>query len=64
MKSMNEALTLKSGVNEVKLRLLNLGMTIESGSLKKDEIMNEVLKCINDLEGIDDSLKVEVKNEV
>jgi hypothetical protein len=60
----NEALTLKSGINEVKLRLINLGMTIESGSLNKEEIMGEILKCIDDLEGIDDSIKVEVSNEV
>jgi hypothetical protein len=60
----NEALTLKSGINEVKLLLINLGMTIENRTMKKDEVMGEVLKCIHDLEGIDDSIKVEVSNEV
>ncbi|WGG47699.1 hypothetical protein [Rossellomorea sp. DA94] len=60
----NEALTLKSGINEVKLRLLNLGMTIESGTVKRDEVMGEVLKCINDLEGIDDLIKVGFTSEI
>jgi hypothetical protein len=32
--------------------------------MKKEEVMGEVLKCINDLEGIDDSIRVELNNEV
>jgi hypothetical protein len=59
----NDALTLKSGINEVKLRLINIGMTIENGKMKKDEFLSEVLICIRDLEGIDGSIRVEANNE-
>jgi hypothetical protein len=57
-------LTLKLQINDVKSQLIQLGMTIEDGVYKAEDLEQVVTQCIIDLEEIDDSLNLRDKNEV
>ncbi|MGM0867491.1 MAG: hypothetical protein ACQEWF_22805 [Bacillota bacterium] len=54
----NETLTLKSNLHEVKLKLINLGMSLEDEPFTKEGAFQVFVECIHQIEEIDDSVKV------
>jgi hypothetical protein len=54
----NGTLTTKATLNELKLKLIYLGMDLEDPPYKKEQALQEVIQCIKMVEEIDETFKL------
>lgn len=57
MDDINKIFTTKATLNELKLKLIHLGMDLEDRPITKENALEDVLICINMVESIDETYK-------
>lgn len=60
----NEVLSIKAEINELKLKLINMGLSLDDAAYSKEDALPELLECILSLNEIDSLIRFEIKNEV
>ncbi|UXH44467.1 hypothetical protein N5C46_23100 [Rossellomorea vietnamensis] len=60
----SELLSIKSDLNRLKLKLINMGLSLEDIAYSKEDALSEVLECILTLDEIDSLIRFESKYEV
>lgn len=59
-----EILSIKSELNRLKLKLIDMGLSLEDSAYSKEDALIEVMECIHTIEEIDSLLRCEIQNEV